>query len=122
MGKNMKFKPLSLILIVSVFCFASCGGSGGGSPSTGKTLIEFSISGVSINGTINETDQTITLMLPYQANIDVTSIAPVITHTGKSISPASGSVQDFTNPVTYTVTAEDGTSQEYTVTVNVALH
>ena len=36
-----------------------------------------------------------------------------------SISPESDTAQDFTNPVTYTVTAEDGTAQGYDVTVEV---
>ncbi|MCX6880057.1 MAG: DUF6288 domain-containing protein [Verrucomicrobia bacterium] len=34
-----------------------------------------------------------------------------------SISPASGSSHDFTNPVTYTVTANDGSTKAYTVSV-----
>ncbi|MFO7616695.1 MAG: hypothetical protein R6V75_05545 [Bacteroidales bacterium] len=34
-----------------------------------------------------------------------------------SISPASGIVTDFSSPVTYTVTAEDGTTKVFTVTV-----
>lgn len=50
---------------------------------------------------------------------DRTSLAPEIVITGASISPASGTAQDFTNPVTYTVTAEDGTTQAYTVYVDV---
>jgi Leucine-rich repeat (LRR) protein len=38
------------------------------------------------------------------------------------VSPASGVAQDFTNPVTYTVTAEDGvTTQDWVVTVSTAL-
>jgi uncharacterized repeat protein (TIGR02543 family) len=43
-----------------------------------------------------------------------------ITITGASVSPVSGEPIDFTSPVTYTVTAEDGTTQDYTVTINVA--
>jgi len=36
-------------------------------------------------------------------------------YTGKTVSPANGSVQDFTTPVSYTVTAEDGSTKVYTV-------
>ncbi len=51
-------------------------------------------------------------------NTDITALAPTITlPPGASVSPASGEKKDFTNPVTYTVTAEDGTKQTYTVTV-----
>ena len=42
--------------------------------------------------------------------------APVITVSdGATVSPASGVEQDFSDPVTYTVTAEDGTVKTYTV-------
>lgn len=52
----------------------------------------------------------------------VTALAPTITvSTGATVSPTSGTEQDFTNAVTYTVTAEDGeTTKAYTVTVTVA--
>nr|MBP9024310.1 DUF1566 domain-containing protein [Spirochaetota bacterium] len=49
----------------------------------------------------------------------VTALAPVITHNGAAISPESGTAQDFSNPVTYTVTATDGTIEKHTVTVKV---
>ena len=52
---------------------------------------------------------------------DRSALAPVFTLTdGAKISPANGSVQDFTQPVMYTVTSEDGHWQKtYTVTVSV---
>jgi hypothetical protein len=37
-----------------------------------------------------------------------------------TLSPASGVVQDFNNPVVYTVTAEDGTTKTFTVAVTPA--
>jgi hypothetical protein len=53
---------------------------------------------------------------------DITGLVPTITISdGASVSPASGTAQDFSSPVTYTVTAADGeTTAEYTVTVGVA--
>lgn len=49
---------------------------------------------------------------------DFASLKPTIElSAGATISPASGVAQDFTNPVEYTVTAEDGTTKIYTVTV-----
>lgn len=47
----------------------------------------------------------------------VTALTPTITINGSSVSPASGVPQNFTNPVTYTVTASDGSTREYYVTV-----
>ncbi|MBO5625684.1 MAG: PCMD domain-containing protein [Prevotella sp.] len=48
---------------------------------------------------------------------DVKNLAPVFKITdGATIQPANGSVQDFTNPVTYTVTSQDGRyKRTYTV-------
>jgi hypothetical protein len=40
-------------------------------------------------------------------------------HTGASISPDPAAAADYTGPVTYTVSAADGTSRAYTVTVHV---
>jgi len=52
---------------------------------------------------------------PSQA---VTALAPTFTISQfATVSPASGSTQNFTNPVTYTVTAQNGTTKVYTVTV-----
>lgn len=51
--------------------------------------------------------------------VDRTAVALSFTLTpGATISPASGSKQDFTRPVTYTVTSEDKQwTKEYTVTI-----
>lgn len=52
----------------------------------------------------------------------VTALEPTITLSPEAtVSPLSGAATDFTNPVDYTVTAQDGsTTQVYTVTVTVA--
>ncbi|MCL1794304.1 MAG: S-layer homology domain-containing protein [Oscillospiraceae bacterium] len=84
--------------------------------SSDKAITSFDFAGVS--GTINEAAGTIAATVPYGTNL--TSLTPTIAHTGASISPASGAAQDFTNPVAYTVTAADGTTKIYTVTVTVA--
>jgi hypothetical protein len=49
----------------------------------------------------------------------VTGLIPSITHTGVNISPEPGEAMDFTHPVSFTVTAQDGTTKTYTVTVDV---
>ena len=79
-----------------------------------KDITAFSILGV--NGAINGTN--ITLTLPY--GTDATSLTPTIVHTGASVSPASGIAHSFAAPATYTVTAADNTTKDYTVTVTVA--
>jgi hypothetical protein len=49
----------------------------------------------------------------------VNNLTPTIVHTGVSIDPPSGIAQDFTNLVTYTVTAASGKTRIYTVKVTV---
>lgn len=66
-------------------------------------------------GDINEAEKTITLEVPY--GTDTGALVPTITHTGESISPESGVAQDFSEPVDYTVTAEDSSTAVYTATL-----
>src|SRR3989344_2719725 len=56
----------------------------------------------------------------YSGIITMTTsaLAPTIAITGTSVSPNSGVAQNFTNSVTYTVTAEDASTQDYTVSAN----
>lgn len=70
-------------------------------------------------GAIDEITHKIDFVLP--AETDVTQLVPTIeVSEGATVDPASGVAQDFTNPVTYTVTAQNGTTAVYTVTVVVA--
>jgi len=80
-----------------------------------KAITSFRFADFSVNGTINGTN--ISVRVPNIVNL--TMLTPTIVHNGKSISPASGVAQDFTNPIQYTVTAEDNTIQSYIVTVTV---
>jgi len=84
--------------------------------SSEKNITSFNLKGVA--GTINNTAHTIAVTLP--SGTSVTSIAPTITvSTGATVSPTSGAAKNFTSPVTYTVTAANGSTQTYKVTVTV---
>jgi formylglycine-generating enzyme required for sulfatase activity len=78
-----------------------------------KDITAFSILG--IPGTVGA--NTVTITVPY--GTDLSSLTPTITITGASVSPASGVAHDFTSPQTYTVTAADGSTKDYTVIVSV---
>jgi hypothetical protein len=82
--------------------------------STSKTITQFQVLG--INAAIDGTNISVTV----PNGTDVTAIAPTLTTTGASVSPASGAPQNFTHPVQYTVTAADSSTQVYTATVSVA--
>ena len=70
-------------------------------------------------GSINPATYAVIATVP--PDTDVTRLVPTIGASQyATVSPASGIAEDFTNPVTYTVTAQNGSVQKYTVTVNVA--
>ncbi|MFE5893022.1 family 43 glycosylhydrolase [Streptomyces sp. NPDC056462] len=56
------------------------------------------------------------ITLPMKEGTDLTALAPEFTLAhGAAISPASGSVQDFSKPVTYEVTGSDGKKRTWSV-------
>lgn len=65
-------------------------------------------------------DNTITFSVDENATDEqLKKLVPTITVSdGAVVTPANGVAQDFTQPVTYTVTAADGTQVKYTVTTN----
>jgi len=85
-----------------------------------KAITAFTIPGQTGTTTISESDHTVSLTVSFGTVI--TSLIPTITITGASVSPLSGVAQNFTNPVTYTVTAADGSTQNYIVTVNISIN
>jgi hypothetical protein len=111
MMKSRRFVAGMLVMAAVLGC-----DTGGGSiPKSGeKAITAFYINDVP--GVITGT--AIALTLPYGTH--KTSLSPQITVSDKAaVSPASGTAQDFSATVTYTVTAEDGTTAQYTVTVQV---
>lgn len=83
-----------------------------------KAITSFKIDDIA--GVINEKDHTVAVTVPY--GTDVTKLSPEIAVSPLAmVSPANGEVRDFTKPVTYAVTAENDTTQDYVVTVTVEL-
>ena len=87
-----------------------------------KDITAFNFNNPSVTGVITGTN--ITLTVPFGTN--VRSLVPTFTITGSSVkvggvTQVSGSTsKDFTNPVTYTVVAANGSTKSYTVTVTIA--
>ena len=87
--------------------------------SSSKQIKAFNIVTPSSVGVINESAKTIAVDVP--AGTNVTTLRTDIEISDKaSVNPGSGAAANFTNPVQYSVTAEDGSRAVYTVTVNVA--
>ena len=81
-----------------------------------KSILLFRFDALDEDGIIDEVARRISFVLP--AETDVTQLVPTIeVSEGATVEPASGVAQDFTNPVTYTVTAQNGTTAAYTVMV-----
>jgi hypothetical protein len=117
--KTLKFN--SLVLFIVIITFYSCGSDPEPEPipqSSEKSITGFKFSGITpeVVGIISESDKKISLIVSAQT--DITALVPTISISEKStVSPQSGVIQNFSNPVTYTVRAEDGTTQAYQVTV-----
>jgi len=93
------------------------------SPSTAKELTSFRFATPAVAGTINETTKTVAITVPF--GTDVTDIKATFVSTGSSVKvgstaqTSSTTVNDFTEPVIYTVEAGDGSKQQYVVTVTI---
>ncbi len=93
-------------------------------PNNAKQLLSFAFKNEdnelygdeTITATIDEVNKTITATVSYSANAAL--LTPSIeVSPDASVSPDIA--QDFSNPVTYTVTAEDGTTVDYQVTLEI---
>jgi len=119
-------KIAAILLIFTGLLFSACGGGGGGddgggvpTESSDKSITYFSFAAIpSATVIINDGNKTIAVTVPN--GTIVTSLVPTITITGVNVSPNTGVAQDFSSSRTYTVTAEDDSTQDYLVTVTVA--
>lgn len=115
----------ALVYGAMTVCLASCDiKSNARDSSLPLTAItSYSFSNPSAIGNINEGEKTIAIKVPYQT--EVTGLIAVFTAPGTDVTVGgvaqeSGiTANDFTNPVIYSVTAADGSSTDYTVTVTV---
>src|SRR5690606_24361832 len=90
-----------------------------------KRIIDFYFSNLSnpslpyvIYPEIDEEDKTISYTMPN--GTDISNLVPTVEiPTGATISPDTA--VNFTSPVTYTITAENGSTVDYIVTITVAL-
>lgn len=81
-------------------------------------MLSFSFTNLNpvIKGEIDTISKTVNVWVP--SGTDLKSLKPTIEISlGASISPASDIAQDFSKPVVYTITAENGNKQMITVTV-----
>ena len=113
MRKNL-FKHMSFCTLL-ILLYACSGGSDDSEVtlSNQNLIISFTVSGV--NGSIDNASNAVLATIPEGA---LTALSPTITISpGATINPASGTPQDFSSPVTYTVTAQDGSTVDYRIVI-----
>ena len=113
------FPAVVLIVMVLIGC-SSNSSSTPPPPSSANAITAFSFINLA-PGTIGQSEKTILVNVP--SGTDVTALIATFATSGSSVTVGS-TVQmsgvtpnDFTSPVIYTVTAADGSSQNYIVTV-----
>lgn len=117
----MRFICLFSVITLGIFAVTSCDKKDD-DPVVGKssekqiTSFMFDNLTPAVTAVIDQNLHTITAVVP--AGTIINSMTPAVIFSDKAtISPASGSTVDFTNPVIYTVTAEDLSTNTYVVTV-----
>lgn len=81
----------------------------------GLTITNFAVARLGVTGVVNDVAGTITAGVPWS---DLSRLVPTITATGVSISPASGVVQNFYSPISYTVTSSNASKHSYLATIS----
>jgi hypothetical protein len=93
---------------------------------TAKTFTAFGFVSPAVSGAITESTHSIAVMLPYGSS--KTALVATFSTTGQTVKIGSATQtsgvtsNSFSSPVTYTVAAADGSTQDYVVTVTVALN
>jgi len=131
MGKNhdeeagtMKRKLWSVlgVVLMMVFVLMACSSSSD-NKSSAKLMKTYSLAGAT--GVINEGAKTIAVTLPFGSVVTnlvatFTTSAAANVKIGTTPQVSGTTVNNFSSPKTYTVTAEDGSHVDYIVTVTVA--
>ena len=116
-----QFPRLSTLFCLIILWVVSCKTAEPVVPkSAEKVIAGFAFNSLTpaVTATVDGAAKTIMATVPF--GTDVTKLVPTIAVSTKAtVFPASGVAQDFTKSVTYTVTAEDGTTQAYAVAVGV---
>ena len=127
--QSSRFRVLALWTLAAAFMFGACGGSSSSNKSSAKDISVFAFRASDnpglahdVIGTVNGTALAATL--PFGS--DLTALKATFATSGASVTVGSvaqvsgTTANDFSSPVQYTVTAEDGTTQVFTATVTVA--
>lgn len=114
------FSRMWFLAVLLVIFVAGCGDND--NSYYAKAITAYSLAGAT--GTINESAKTIAVTVPYGTNVTAQKATFTTTGTevkvGAVLQTSGTTANDFTSPVAYIVTAADGTTATYTVSVTVA--
>jgi hypothetical protein len=116
----MKKTLVICLAVIFGLNFSSCIKEDNPLLSAEKSVLSFKFENLNpvVTASIDQTTKQITAVVP--PGTVLTELVPTILVSDKSsVNPPSGSTQNFTGPVIYTVTAENTTSEQYTVNVSV---
>ena len=118
MMQLIKIPSKVLLLLIIVSCGSNDDFNDGPFVSKRKAITSFVFEEITppVVATVDMFDYTVTAIVPF--GTPLTSLTPTIGISEKAtILPLSGTPQDYTSEFIYTVTAEDGSAQEWSVTV-----
>ncbi len=118
--KRTSLSKLSLTFFLAL-CFLACEKDDfneGPFQSKRTAIVAFSFSGLP-PGIINNQEAAITFTVPFGTN-RATLVPAIQTSPKATVAPLSGIANNFTNPASYIVTAENGTTQTWRIIVNEA--
>jgi eukaryotic-like serine/threonine-protein kinase len=118
----MKSLPFAVLFILFITFFYSCKKTEPEIPSSEKYITSFKFAagdntGITTTGfRVLISNDSIFIKVP--SGTAIKSLVPAISFKGVSIVPSTGTAQDFTDPVHYTITAEDGSTKTYIVVMS----
>jgi trimeric autotransporter adhesin len=112
------------IILVFLYVLSACSllpNSSEVTKNKSKNITNYSFPSLSISVSIDEINNSVNITVPFGTNLTKLvasfSTSGVSIKIGSILQISSVTQNDFTNPVTYTVTAEDGSTRNYKVTV-----
>jgi len=110
------------LVILTLLTFFGCRKTDIHPKSSLKTIYSFRIKANNNPGLTNDIEGVIShdsIILNVGATINVSSLVPTISFGGVSLLPYASTPQNYTSPVVYTVTAEDGSQKNYKTYLNI---
>jgi hypothetical protein len=125
--RDFSIKPLLICFVIVIsFVIGACSKrSTSTPPSSEKNLNGVTFKAADNAGLAEDFNGTITgdsMKIKMPGNVSLNGLIPTINFAGASISPANRTPQNFTNPVTYTITAQDGSTRNYTFHASYRTH